>query len=66
MIKRSHCVFRSSEVDNCSGLMIHRTALDTTSGLMDLDFSARRYLEMPEAGDRATRWTVARGMMVLC
>ena len=44
--------------------MIHLTTLEATSGLTDADFRARRKAETVRPEERATRWSVARGIFL--
>jgi hypothetical protein len=65
MMRRSHFVVRRRSVDNCSGWTIHLRAWEITKGLKEIDLRARRNFEMSVFDESATRWTVARGMILM-
>ena len=56
---------RSFDVERDSGLMIHRTALDATNGLHDIERMARRKCDILTLAARATRWAVTVGIVML-
>lgn len=64
MRSRSHFSLSSGVVDSFSGLMIHRCGLETTSGFVSVDdLTDSRKDAIDTFGDKATRWSVTRGML---